>query len=82
MPVWMFALYDLVLGGLCLESRKLLGAYPTKSNMVLVDIELRGWQGLVGLPCPRGRPRRLLMREGSMDLFSCTWASPPPFRVP
>ena len=45
----MFALYDSVLGCLCLASRKLLGAYLTQSETVLVDLQLRGWQSLGSL---------------------------------
>jgi hypothetical protein len=40
----MFALYDSVLDSLCLVSRKLLGAYPTQSKMVIFDLQLGGWQ--------------------------------------
>jgi len=48
-PVWMFGPYDSVLGFLCLASSKLLSAYPTQSKMVIVDLQLLGWQGLSGL---------------------------------
>jgi len=44
----MFALYDLVLGCLCLASSELLGAYLTQLKTVLVNLELRGWQSLGG----------------------------------
>jgi len=45
----MFAPYESVLGCLCLASRRLLGAYPTQSETVLVDLQLRGWQSLGSL---------------------------------
>jgi len=45
----MFALYDSVLSCLCLTSKKLLSAYPMQSEMVLVDLQLHGWQSLGSL---------------------------------
>mgnify|MGYP003637517001 CR=1 FL=1 len=45
----MFAPYESVLGCLCLASRRPLGAYPTQSETVLVDLQLRGWQSLGSL---------------------------------
>jgi hypothetical protein len=45
----MFAPYKLVLGCHCLASRRLLSAYPTQSEMLIVDLQLRGWQSLGSL---------------------------------
>ena len=44
----MFALYDSILGFLYVASSELPGADPTKSKIVLVDLQLRGWQSLRG----------------------------------
>jgi hypothetical protein len=45
----MFALYNSVLYCLCLASSKLLGVYPIQSKMVIVDLQLCGWQSLSSL---------------------------------
>ena len=42
----MFAPCVSVLGCLCLASSKLLGAYPTQSKRLIVDLQLLGWQSL------------------------------------